>query len=39
MIRNNHICKNTKEKALKEFDSKGVAEEYIKLYKELIKGK
>jgi len=35
----NQLCKNAREKVLKEFDSKVVAEKYIKLYKELIKGK
>lgn len=32
------LCQNAKEKVLKEFDSKLVAQKYIKLYKEILNG-
>ncbi len=32
----NKICKNAREKVLKEFDSRVVAKRYIELYKEMI---
>ncbi len=35
--KHNQLCKNAREKVLREFDSKVVAKKYIRLYRDVLK--